>query len=599
MRTLHAIPFLITLAFLSCLLPAPSVKESKRVVEFGQSVPTGDVKLRLEAGLRQLASTPDGATHSPGDTVASRAGRTGSLLLGTVLLSRAVGADRTQADKRYKQTAELLNSPGYYDSLASGMADEAQIAGHGVLIRALCEYYLWTGDSGALDLAEQICNSLILPLLESAGPYPLDSAGRAAADTAGGSGWILDRNEPGSLFRAAEGAAQLYGLRKSESGRKVSEELVSVYTEAIDNPAGFWSAAYLSGAGALLRYDQANGSQDHTGDAENAWEKFRTESLDEFYGAAPVMGLSDGWACPEASSEAYILAMRLWALTGKGDYLEDAERIFYNGLLSLQTPAGGFDAITADTTGRLYRCAGDSCLCNTTWVEALARAVRFSYFVRDNKVLIPFYCAGELTIEQKGLHLVQTTDYPLGRTVRLEITQVPKRGIGLQIHFPSYMTMKSMTVNGSRTVSGTVNTVGLLEFRDIFRQGDIIHINFSFSTRWVSADDDSPRMKEMFKGMHGPLILGYGSDRELWLEKGVALRDGGDYDFILDDELSYRRDTVSGLVDVLTVMSGADVTGTENYDPPLFKPIYTPYLSPARDNFPEYIMVRIGKDGAD
>ncbi|MCD8071894.1 MAG: glycoside hydrolase family 127 protein [Alistipes sp.] len=283
--------------------------------------------------------------------------------------------------------------------------------------------------------------------------------------------------------------------------------------------------------------------------------------------------------------------MRLWATTGEGDYLQHAERIFYNSVAPAQREDGRFTCLLSDTLdGKLSRYPGDVYGVTTPWVEALPAAVDLSYYIAGNKILIPFYAEGELILPEAGIKLVQHTLYPADSTIRLTVEQAPKRGIGLWLYFPSYMTARSISRNGGQPLSGTVNSVGLLEMKEVYRKGDIIDFDFRFGPKWVETTSEDISDSNLYKASCGPLLLGYRADGMLWLERGVPLRSAGS-GFRLDPELSYAKDTLSGRV--LINPSGPAVQMT----PPMFETIYQPLgMYGGTDILPEYFLVRIGKD---
>ncbi|MCD8101067.1 MAG: glycoside hydrolase family 127 protein [Alistipes sp.] len=620
MRLLWIIP-LAAAGFCSCLMKAPVKKENIRAAEFNETAVGGELGQRIAASLailrREVRDTGGLFRADGGECVSPRAG---NALLGIVVMSRAAGADRKDADGVFNAITANLNPAGYLGTVEYGIADESQLAGHGLLIRGLCEYYLWTGESAALDLAQTVCDSLYVPIAGMIPDYPTYLTGSvlpdsihldtipqpvesSPADTSQASrplvnGWRLSARERGGVFYALEGLAQLYGLRKAEATQEVVGRLADLFKTVSADPDGFASAPYLAGVKGLLRYGEARGTTGLNNDAADAWDAFRDRAFNRFYGIPPVIGDTSVSVSPAAASSAFITAVWLWALNGKGDYLEDADRVFYNNIYPSQTAEGNFSFLHApDPLQPVERVPADSSSWDVSWVEALARVARFSYFMRDNRIIIPFYTTGELDLPQKGVHIVQSSDYPAGRSVKFEITEAPKRGLVFQVLFPAYMTMKSITLNGTTTISGTVNSIGLLEFRDVFRKGDVIELNYSLSARWADTDSDDTDYKDLYRAVQGPMLLSYRADTLLWLERGVSLKgdDGGG--FILDSEFGYRRDTVSGLVRVLNSMGGENVAGTEQYDPPVLRPLFRPFGERGRDDvFPAYVVTRIGKE---
>ena len=57
-----------------------------------------------------------------------------------------------------------MNSQGYFGPLVDPKAvDEQQLAGHGWVLRGLCEYYEWKHDERALEMIDKIVRNLACP----------------------------------------------------------------------------------------------------------------------------------------------------------------------------------------------------------------------------------------------------------------------------------------------------------------------------------------------------------------------------------------------------------------------------------------------------
>lgn len=603
-----------TVVFLSCLVTPLPEKTVAVPPEYGTITVRGDLRIRIDRSVKALiADTGRPAAVFRSDSLPGIAYRAGDALLGFTLMADSVGRAKDLAAQLFALIPGAFAGTGYGDATDSLLLDERHLAAYGRLIRGLCEYYRRYGDSEALDLAMQICDSLILPHIDRIRDYPpadvprinvyfeeVDSLAPGADTTVlkeipgeavHTADWILSPRY-GDIFGLIEPLAQLNGYLPDAGVAAVLEVLVPIYLDAMDDYPGRGTFPYLSAIRGLLRYGKQEDGNNYLQEAERAWELFTGSSLNDMYGSGRTTPEGYGIVCPDDASQAYIAAFCLWDASGKGDYLQLAENIWYNSIAPSQMPDGRFSCLLSDTIdGRLSRYTGDVYGGTVPWVEALPFAAEHSYYVKDNKVLILLYGDGEIWLEEKGIRLVQTTAYPLDSIIRLEVVQAPKRGIGIQLYFPTYMTAKSLKRDSTERVTGTVNNVGLLEMREVYRQGDVLEFQYYFTPKWVPATGDGSEDGDLYKAAHGPLLLGYHNESMLWLQRGVPITGNGDGSYFLDPGYTYTQDTVSGKTMV------SQIAIPDPYHPPVLHPVYVPMERyGSGDILPEYYLFRIGRE---
>ena len=107
---------------------------------------------RLETPLYQ----PEAVFWTEEESGGWPADKEGRTILALVLDSRASGRTPVYLDTMMKILPTKLNERGYLGTIHTPVVDEQQLSGHGWLLRGLCEYYEWKGDSAALNVARGI-----------------------------------------------------------------------------------------------------------------------------------------------------------------------------------------------------------------------------------------------------------------------------------------------------------------------------------------------------------------------------------------------------------------------------------------------------------
>ena len=443
---------------------------------------------------------------------------------GRTILALTMDAQASGRQPKYlKQLIDMLpahlNAKGYLGTIHPG-ADEQQLSGHGWLLRGLCEYYEWTGDPHVLEAARTIADSLFLPVRPLVKDYPSDPASRVtgAGDMSGSTqntvnGWRLS-SDVGCVFIGMDGLIHYYRHDRDPRIKAVIDDLVNLYLNIDLVGIKAQTHASLTALRGLLRYADITGEDSLVTETEKRWQTYKDYGMTENFENYNWFERYDTWTEPCAIIDSYLAAVQLWGKTRNPAYLEDAEKIYLNGIAATQRANGGFGcdkpvgvdfhelSIHADEA---YWC------CTMRGGEGLGRAAQYSYFTAGDTLFVPFYRENRLEIADKGIALAQKTEYPFGQQMEMTLEKAPAKAISLAFFIPSYMSPDSLSVNGEKAAVETKNGFAVLTRR--FSPGDRVTLDYSFTTAWQPLQNKDITDTTLRKALYGPLVLGTAQGR--------------------------------------------------------------------------------------
>ena len=454
----------------------------------------------------------------PGD----KEGRT---ILALVLDGRASHREPKYLGELIRLLPEHLNAKGYLGSIHEGEVDEQQLSGHGWLLRGLCEYYAWKQDPQALEIARTIVDSLFIPIAPFVDKYPLSDKERIAGtgDMSGSvqntvGGWRLS-SDIGCVFIGMEGLIHSYQYVPSEQSKALIEKLIALFERMDLVGIKAQTHASLTAMRGMLRYAALTGDTTLIPKVETRWKLYKEFGMTENYENYNWFGRYDTWTEPCAIIDSYLVATQLWAVTRNPQYLEDADKIYLNGIAATQRANGGFgcDRPVGVVSPDLAIHADEATWCCTMrGGEGLGRAAEYAYFVEADTVYVPFYHESTLALPDRNIALSQHTGYPFGNRVEFIVTEAPKRVVTLALAVPSYLRPDSVQLPSHSDVSAHF-VQGFLRVSGHFDAGDTVALNYGFEPRWVPLENRDIADKTLYKAMYGPLVLGYEADAPLEL----------------------------------------------------------------------------------
>lgn len=539
----------------------------------------GDLAKRLDRNFNRLEEEKYQPEHVfltdkesggwPGDTE----GRT---ILGLVMDARATGRTPEYLQTIIELLPEHLNADGYMGEVHPGIMDEQQLSGNGWMLRGLCEYYLWKKDDRVLKIIKSIADNLFVAGRSNYNTYPIkpEEREKGTGEMSGSihskmGNWKLS-TDIGCLFIGMDGLIQAYDILREEGIKDVIIEMIGKFQKVDFVNIHAQTHATLTGLRGLIRYSDIIGESTYIGFVENVWGLYKEWGMTENYENYNWFKRYDTWTEPCAIIDSYMLAVQLWQHTGKLQYLEDAELIYYNAIAHTQRVNGGFGCDNCPVPGdpylRIHAYEAHWC-CTMRGGEGLGRIAGNSYFTNGSTLLVPFFGDNTARINSgTGLKvdISQTSGYPFSGDVKLVLNEEPEGLNSIRIFGNTKWARKhSLHINGVNMP--LIIKDGFVVIERSFRKGDTIELRFenivhkerllnkdlaagrySSSTKSSTSANAKTNTKnktltfEFCKIMHGPLIMGVISD------KPIKLKDAGSKQYTLRPVYHLMDSTVAG-----------------------------------------------------
>ena len=464
----------------------------------------GELRTRIERNFDRLEETkyrPENVFLTmeqswgwPGDTE----GRT---ILGLVLDAQATGREPKYLDEILRLFPSKLNDCGYFGPVWTNAVNEQQISGMGWVLRGLCAHYRWKRDPKTLEWIRTIADNLFLPAAEDFANYPIDpatrirNAGGASGNTANKVGrWELS-TDVGCYMIGIDGLIDARMTLGDAKYDPLIEKAIARYLEIDQVAIRAQAHATLTGIRALLRYGTR-----YLAEAEERFRRYRANCMTETYANANWFTRFETFTEPCAIVDSYMVALQLWTLTGKFDYLELADRIYWNGICRAQRRNGGFGLETCPMASapdlRVHAPEAHWC-CTMRGAEGLSAAAGAIVRAQGNVLTFAQYHTATVEVETAvgTVRLREETDYPLDGKVRVTVLSAPDRELVLRFFAPSYLK------------ADKVSKTGFVVRRGTFRAGDVVEIPFALCEGALPANCAANADKGLVRRFRGPLLV--------------------------------------------------------------------------------------------
>ena len=441
------------------------------------------------------------------------ADKEGRTILALVLDGRASAKRKPiYLDSLIQQLPAHMNSKGYLGTIHSDFVDEQQLSGHGWLLRGLCEYFQWTGDSSAIAMAKRIADNLFAPIEDRVDSYPIDPARREACvgGMSGSAGAVIDgwrlSSDIGCVFIGMDGLIHYYSINPDPKLRPLIEKLINRFRQIDLTGIKAQTHASLTAMRGLLRYYGITGDTSLVNTVEERWKVYKIWGMTENFENYNWFDRYDTWTEPCAIIDSYMLAVQLWAITRNPQYLQDAELIYYNAIGATQRDNGGFGC--NKPLGPCFNAMQRNCdeahwCCTMRGGEGLGRAVEYSCFVSADTVFLPFYNESAVRIPRLVGMRIATT-YPEGDSVTIEVDSASSPVLALRL--PEHMIVNSLQVNGEN--AGYTADKGFAVLNRRLNGGDSITLTYAFEPKAAPVLNSECAKLGLAKLMYGPLVMG-------------------------------------------------------------------------------------------
>jgi hypothetical protein len=465
----------------------------------------------------------------------------GRALLAVTLLSRATGEAPPYFAEMVAAYPAQWNAQGYFGPLLDRKAiNEQQLSGHGWLLRALCELY---DDPGAPQPKERtlaqiraVVKNLALPLRGAYAVYPIDPAVRAkaAAPTSPGAvdghldaqhgEWVVS-SDTGCCFIFLDGLCHAWVVLRSVGDstagplKELIDEAIARFAQVDVVAVKAQTHATLTAVRAVLRVYGETGDPALLELAQKRYGLYRSTAMTEHYANFNWFGRPESWTEPCAIIDSYMVATELWRQTGQPGYLEDAHRIWFNGVGRGLRANGGFGTDTCPGVTPFVRVRSYEAYfcCTMRGGEGHARAAQNLYYTGGSggvsEVTVPFFenSTATLTLPEGEMTLRQVTTYPYGGQVRLEVVSSTVRGpVRVRLFAPQWtLNHTVMLRRGTNSVRAPLRREAgfvVLELNPGRESG----LELRFILRTGAREPISPVTPRGYRAFEaGPLLLGY------------------------------------------------------------------------------------------
>jgi len=214
----------------------------------------------------------------------------------------------------------------------------------------------------------------------------------------------------------------------------------------------------------------------------------------------------------------------LFRVNPQAKYADYYERTMYNHILSTQHPEHGGFVYFTPARPRHYRVYSQSneamWCCVGSGMENHGKYSQFIYTHQNDSLFLNLFVASELNWREKGIKIVQETQFPKEETTRLKITEGAAK-FKLMVRYPSWVKEGALkiTVNG-KPVEIVAKPSSYVAVERNWKKGDKVQIILPMH----NSVEKMPNVSNYIAIMHGPILLGAKTGTEDL--KGLVADDG-------------------------------------------------------------------------
>lgn len=440
----------------------------------------------------------------------------GHVLSGLALMYASTGEEayKSKGDSLVSSLAEIqqvLDQEGYISAFPQNLVNRA-IEGKPVwapwytlhkIMEGFIDMYLYAGNTQALDVVKKMADWAYNKLKDLT-PEQLA---------------VMHRTEFGGM---EEAAYNLYAITGNENDRKLAEyfyhqRMLDPLSRNEDNLAGNHANTFIPKITGEARGYELTGNERERDIAEFFWQTAIDHhtyvtggnSDRERFFEPDQISKHISYATTESCNTYNMLKLtrHLFTWTADARYADYFEQALYNHILGSQDPETGMVTYFLPYTPGAFKtyCTSDSSFwcCVGTGFENHAKYGEGIYYHNDDGIYVNLFVPSELTWKEKGLKLVQQTNYPEEPTTHLVISEINDVNMPLYIRYPSWATSgASITINGKK-VRIREKPGSYISLNHTWKAGDKVDITFPMSLHLV-ATNDNPDIAAV---LYGPVVL--------------------------------------------------------------------------------------------
>ncbi len=307
---------------------------------------------------------------------------------------------------------EHANEKGYLGPAVLPYIFEQQLSGHSWLLRGLCEYYEAFADENVLKLVAEIVTGLYLPLIGKISSYPLTNR-KKEGGVSGNSTEVLCgfrlSTDVGCAFMSIDGLSHAYQAFSTVAAyaalctplRALLDEMISFFDQIDKVALHAQTHCSLTAARGMLRMAKVTGEHAYIEAAQRIFHTYVDYGMSLTYQNLNWWCRPNTWTEPCAIVDSLMLAVGLFQMTQKSEYLRTAAKIYHNGFATLQRENGGAgtDSVVTSTNKELRCLSYEAPFCCTM---RLAEGLRF---VQEHRSLLDAEITGTLEKDAFGRYM--------------------------------------------------------------------------------------------------------------------------------------------------------------------------------------------------
>ncbi len=216
-------------------------------------------------------------------------------------------------------------------------------------------------------------------------------------------------------------------------------------------------------------------------------------------------------------------SQRMNELTGDGKYIDEFERVLYNGVLTGISLSGDRYTYQNPLVSNHHQRWGwhDCPCCPPMFLKIMGALPDFIYSASSDGFRVNLFVGSETQVDvnQNQVHIKQTTNYPWDGHVEVQVDPEKEAAFTIKIRIPGWATgtenpfglylskaseVPVLTVNGAP--AGLTVSKGYVSLTRQWAKGDKIQLELPMKPRLVFANDKVRNLKDMAAIAAGPLV---------------------------------------------------------------------------------------------
>jgi len=248
----------------------------------------------------------------------------------------------------------------------------------------------------------------------------------------------------------------------------------------------------------FLRLYRATGDQSLLRKVMASWDDIASRQMYITGGVSVGEHYEHGHTLPNRGSVVETCASMSWIelsqmlleLTGNPKYADAIERLMFNHLAAAQSWESGIFRYHTPLLGErpLGYQHGPDC-CTSSGPRIMGELPGLIYASGADGIFINQYANATATVPLVGggpVQVHQTTRYPAGNDVRIELTPATPREFALHLRIPAWCDGASVTINGGAPLAQKAGSYAVV--RRTWSKSDVVMLKLPMPVKWVQGD---------------------------------------------------------------------------------------------------------------